>query len=685
MDLIWLIPCLPLFGFVTLVVAGRRMGDPRAGWFATGIVAASFLVVVKVFFDLLGRPEEERQFSQTLFTWIPSGSFEVSIGFLADPLSILMCLFITFIGALIHLYSIGYMKGDEKFSKFFVYLNLFIASMLLLVLGDNLVLTFLGWEGVGACSYFLISFWHTDPANASAGKKAFVTNRIGDFGFMLGTFLVFVTVGSVNYTDIFASAPLIPGGTATAIALLFFLGAVGKSAQLPLYVWLPDAMAGPTPVSALIHAATMVTAGVYLITRLNPIMAQAGWANDVIAWTGAITALVAATIAISQNDIKKVLAYSTVSQLGYMFLAVGTQTYVAGIFHMVTHAFFKALLFLGSGSVIMAMSHEQDMRRYGNLRKYLPVTFATFMIGYLSIAGVPPLSGFWSKDEVLAGSFNAGPAGPVLWGIGLLVALMTAFYMTRQVIMTFFGTEKWRDSDTADAHAAAELADVEGGDANEAGDGTEAATSSVLVATDHGDDLAHADDAGHGHGDHHLTPDHTPVESHWTMTLPLVVLAGLAMVMGLLNLPFSDQFKRLEHWLEPTIVYEHSLPSAPVLWGLASAAVTTAAIGIFLGYWVYSRKKMKASTFEQPLFAHGWYIDETYAKVVAGPGEAGFQGIADVDGTVVDGAVNGIGAATVGLGTKLRPVQSGLVRSYALGISVGGALLLAFIVTRMNL
>jgi len=663
-DLIWLIPCLPLFGFLALVVAGRRLGDPKAGWFATGIVAASFLVVVKVFLDLLALPAEERQFTQTLFTWLPSGSFEVSIGFLADPLSILMCLFITGIGALIHLYSIGYMKGDEKFSKFFIYLNLFIASMLLLVLGDNLLLTFLGWEGVGACSYLLISFWHTDPANASAGKKAFVTNRIGDFGFMLGTFLVFLTVGSINYTDIRGAAPLIAGGTATAIALLFFLGAVGKSAQLPLYVWLPDAMAGPTPVSALIHAATMVTAGVYLITRLNPIMAQAGWANDVIAWTGAITALVAATIAIAQNDIKKVLAYSTVSQLGYMFLAVGTQTYVAGVFHMVTHAFFKALLFLGSGSVIMAMSHEQDMRKYGNLRKYLPVTFVTFIIGWLAIAGVPPLSGFWSKDEVLAGSFNSGPAGPVLWGIGLLVALMTAFYMTRQVWMTFFGEEKWRETD--DAHEAAEEADVEGSDE----------PALAHAAADHGD----------GHDDHHgLTPDHTPRESPWTMTTPLVVLAGLAVGAGLLNLPFSNQFKRLEHWLEPTIVYEHHLPSAPVLWGLASGAVTTAALGIFLGYWVYGRRKLKASTFEQPVFAHGWYIDETYAKVVGGPGEAGFQGIADFDGTVVDGAVNGIAAGTVGVGNKLRPLQNGLVRSYALGISIGGALLLAFIVTRMNL
>jgi NADH-quinone oxidoreductase subunit L len=666
-DLIWLVPCLPLFGFLALVVAGRRLGDPKAGWFATGVVGVSFLVVLKIFFDLVALPAEERQLTQTLFTWIPAGSFEVSIGFLADPLSILMCLFITFIGTLIHLYSIGYMKGDEKFSKFFVYLNLFVASMLLLVLGDNLLLTFLGWEGVGACSYLLISFWHTDPANATAGKKAFVTNRIGDFGFMLGTFLVWVTVGSINYTDIRASAPLIAAGTATAIALLFFLGAVGKSAQLPLFVWLPDAMAGPTPVSALIHAATMVTAGVYLITRLNPIMAQAGWANDVIAWTGAITALVAATIAIAQNDIKKVLAYSTVSQLGYMFLAVGTQTYVAGVFHMVTHAFFKALLFLGSGSVILAMSHEQDMRKYGNLRKYLPVTFLTFMVGWLAIAGVPPLSGFWSKDEVLAGSFNSGPAGPVLWGIGLLVALMTAFYMTRQVIMTFFGTEKWRDADTDAAHT-----DLEGADAEDAE--VEDAPALAHASADHGDD--------HGHG---LTPDHTPRESHWTMTLPLVVLAGLSVIAGVLNLPFSDQFKRLEHWLEPTIVYEHHLPSAPVLFGLASGAITTAALGIFGGWWVYSRKRLKAETFEQPVFAHGWYIDETYAKVIGGPGEAGFQGVADADAKVVDGAVNGVGAATVGLGTKLRPLQNGLVRSYALGISIGGALLLAFIVTRMNL
>ena len=461
MDLIWLVPALPLAGFLTLVLLGRRLGDPLAGWFATAMVGASFLVTFVVYVDMLGVPEDDRQFTQTLFTWIPSGSFEVNIGFLADPLSVLMCLFVTGIGALIHLYSIGYMKGDPKFSKFFLYLNLFIASMLLLVLGDNLLLTFLGWEGVGACSYLLISFWHTDPANATAGKKAFVTNRIGDVGFMLGTFLVWVTIGSINYVDIRAAAPGILAGTATAIALLFFIGAIGKSAQLPLFVWLPDAMAGPTPVSALIHAATMVTAGIYLITRLNPIMAQAGWATDVIAWTGGITALLAATIAVAQTDIKKVLAYSTISQLGYMFMAVGTQTYVAGIFHMVTHAFFKALLFLGAGAVIHSMAHEQDMRKYGNLRKYLPVTFVTFFVGWLAIAGVPPLSGFWSKDEVLAGVFNSGTAGPALWVVGILTALLTAFYMTRQLILVFYGEERWRTPDPDPVAEAVEEADVE--------------------------------------------------------------------------------------------------------------------------------------------------------------------------------------------------------------------------------
>jgi len=444
-EAVWLIPALPLAGFLVLLVAGRRLGEPLAGWVATAACAGSFAATVVVYLGLLGEPEEERSFVQTLFEWLPSGGLSVDLGFLADPLSITMALFVTGVGTLIHLYSIGYMHGDAGFARFFVYMNLFVFSMLMLVLGSNMLVTFLGWEGVGACSYWLIAFWFSDQANASAGKKAFVTNRIGDWGFMIAMFLAFATVGSINYSDIFASAA---GGqlaavTATGIGLLLFLGACGKSAQLPLYLWLPDAMAGPTPVSALIHAATMVTAGVFLMTRVNPILAAGyDWVPDVIAWVGVVTALFAATIAMAQNDIKKVLAYSTISQLGYMFLAVGVGAYVAAIFHMVTHAFFKALLFLGSGSVIHGMHDEQDMRRMGGLRKLMPITAATFIVGWLAIAGVPPFAGFWSKDEILLAAYDANAA---LWAVGLVTALLTTFYMSRQVFMVFFGQPRWNE------------------------------------------------------------------------------------------------------------------------------------------------------------------------------------------------------------------------------------------------
>src|SRR5690606_962357 len=420
LDLVWLIPALPLAGFLLLLVAGRRLGEPGAGWVATLAAAGSFLATVVVFAGLLGEGEHSRSHVVSLFEWIPAGGFHVDMAFVADPLSITMALFVTGIGSLIHLYSIGYMHGDASFSKFFVYLNLFVFSMLMLVLGDNLLVTFLGWEGVGACSYFLISFWFGKDENASAGKKAFVTNRIGDWGFMLAMFLAFV-------------------------------GAPGTSPPRPLFVRLPDAMAGRTPVSALIHAATMVTAGVFLVTRVNPIRAQAyDWAPVVIAWVGVITALFAATIAVAQNDIKKVLAYSPVSQLGYMFLAVGTGAYVAAIFHMVTHAFFKALLFLGSGSVIHGMGDEQDMRRMGNLRTYMPITAGTFIVGWLAIAGVPPFAGFWSKDEILLYAFDASP---VLWALGLVTALLTAFYMSRQVFLVFFGEERFRQPAAVEAAA----------------------------------------------------------------------------------------------------------------------------------------------------------------------------------------------------------------------------------------
>ena len=446
LDLVWLIPAFPLAGFALLLVAGRRLGEPRSGWVATLAMVGSFAATVGVVVDLLSHDEHHRRSVTTLFSWVPAGDLSVDIGFLADPLSLTMCLFITGVGALIHLYSIGYMHGDTDFSRFFAYLNLFAFSMLVLVLGDNMLLTFLGWEGVGACSYLLISFWFTDPANASAGKKAFITNRIGDWGVLVAMCLTFFTFGSLSYVEVLdaTDAGQVAESTATFIAVMLFVGAIGKSAQFPLYLWLPDAMAGPTPVSALIHAATMVTSGIYLLTRVNPIIADAAdWVPSLIAWVGVGTALFAATIAMAQTDMKKVLAYSTISQLGYMFLAVGCGAYVPAIFHMVTHAFFKALLFLGSGSVIHGMDGDQDLRHYGGLRKWMPVTASTFIIGWLAIAGVPPFAGFWSKDEILAYAWNESPA---LWAVGLVTAVLTAFYMTRQVVLTFFGRHRYADA-----------------------------------------------------------------------------------------------------------------------------------------------------------------------------------------------------------------------------------------------
>ncbi|MEY4175260.1 MAG: NADH-quinone oxidoreductase subunit, partial [Actinomycetota bacterium] len=492
LDLVWLIPALPLAGFLLILLFGRRLGDPKAGYLAALMVAASFAVTVGVFADLMSLEAEARaEQVRTLFSWVTVGGLHIDLAFLADPLSLTMCLFVTGIGALIHLYAVGYMHGDPRFSKFFLYLNLFAFSMLMLVLGSNMLVTFLGWEGVGTCSYFLISFWHEKESAATAGKKAFVTNRVGDWGFMMAMFFAFWAVGSLDYLHINEAASTLSATTATAIALFAFVGACGKSAQLPLYLWLPDAMEGPTPVSALIHAATMVTAGVYLMCRISPVLeVSSGYASTVIAIVGAATALFAATIAVSQNDIKKVLAYSTVSQLGYMFLAVGAGAYTAAIFHMVTHAFFKALLFLGSGSVIHGMHHEQDMRRMGGLRLLMPITAGTFIIGWLAIAGVPPFAGFWSKDEILLAAWEKSP---VLWVVGLVTALLTAFYMTRQVIMVFFGEARWHD--------------------------------------------AHEEHGAHG--------DLKPHESPWMMVAPLVVLAVLSLVGGGLNLPFSESTEKL--------------------------------------------------------------------------------------------------------------------------------------------
>ena len=632
MDAVWLIPAFPLLGFLTILVLGRRLGDPRAGYLASALLGASFIVTLVVFIDMLGLPADERSDVVTLYQWLPVGALHVDLAFLADPLSITMCLFVTGVGTLIHIYAIGYMHGDPKFSKFFLYLNLFAFSMLLLVLGENLLVTFVGWEGVGTCSYLLISFWHTRASAARAGKKAFVTNRVGDWGFMVGMFLAFGAVGSLSYETVNGAAMQgsLARSTATAIAAMLFVGAVGKSAQLPLYLWLPDAMEGPTPVSALIHAATMVTAGVFLMVRMNPVLSvSADWLPTTIAWIGVITALFAATIAVAQNDIKKVLAYSTVSQLGYMFLAVGSGAYVAAIFHMITHAFFKALLFLGSGSVIHGMHDEQDMRRMGRLRALLPVTAITFMIGWLAIAGVPPFAGFWSKDEILQFSLAKSPA---LYFLGLVTALLTAYYMTRQVIMVFFGEAKWEDH-----------------------------------APEHG-----------AHG------EFKPHESPPIMLGPLVILAVLSTVGGLIMLPFSDDVGRLARWLDPVVEFgEVDIEGTWAddhLYLLMAIAVVVALAGIVAAYLVYQRHRVKA--IEPEVLANAWYYDQAVTDFMGGPGYEAFEGAAWFDRNVVDGAVNGTGRLVRATAGVLRRAQSGYVRAYAAMIGVGAAVLLAWFVIR---
>ncbi len=632
LDLIWLIPVLPLVGALINFILGRKLGDPRAGWIATIATASSFLVTVLAYLEMLGLPAEERSHVASMFSWIRVGSLQVDLAVLADPLSIVMALFVTGISTLIHLYAIGYMQGDTKFSKFFLYLNLFVFSMLMLVLGENLLVTFLGWEGVGACSYFLISFWHTRNSAAVAGKKAFVTNRIGDFGVMAAMFLAFNSLGTLSYHSINESAHSgeLAAVTATAIGLLLFVGACGKSAQLPLYLWLPDAMEGPTPVSALIHAATMVTSGVFLMARMSPVLhASYEWVPTVIAVVGAATALYAATIAVAQNDIKKVLAYSTVSQLGYMFLAVGSGAYVAAIFHMVTHAFFKALLFLGSGSVIHGMHHEQDMRRMGALRKVMPVTAFTFIIGWLAIAGVPPFAGFWSKDEILLYVYanNRG-----LYVVGLITALLTAFYMTRQVIMVFYGKAKWND------HSA-----------------------------EHG-----------SHG------DLTPHESSWVMLTPLVVLSGLSIVGGAMQLPFGKNFNFLERWLAPVV--EESEAHIHETWAyqnkylLLVVAIIVAVVGIAASIAVYAKSWIKP--IEPKVLEQAWYYDNAASRLIAGPGARTFNLIAWIDSNIVDGVVNGVGKLIRNIATSLRRAQSGFVRAYALLISLGAVVILAWFFLR---
>jgi NADH-quinone oxidoreductase subunit L len=449
-DIIWLIPVFPALGFLMNGFSGKRTSKACVSWIACGSVFLSFVLSAAILIDFLQLPAEGRIFEKDVFDWIVSGELAVRMGFRIDALSLIMCLVVTGVGFLIHVYSVGYMHDDPGFQRYFTYLNLFVFMMLVLVTGNNLLVMFVGWEGVGLCSYLLIGFWYEKDSASDAGKKAFIVNRIGDFGFLVGIFLLFVSLGTygvwtLKFSEIQPYAHLLSAPLVTAITLLFFLGAVGKSAQIPLYVWLPDAMEGPTPVSSLIHAATMVTAGVYMIARLNFLYSLAPDTLFVVALVGALTAIFAASIGFAQYDLKKVLAYSTISQLGYMFIGVGVGAYGAGIFHLMTHAFFKGLLFLGAGSVMHAMSGELDMRNMGGLRKKIPVTYWTFFIACCAIAGIPGLSGFFSKDEILWKAFSSPQGHPVIWFLGTIAAGMTAFYMFRLLFCTFFGQSRASD------------------------------------------------------------------------------------------------------------------------------------------------------------------------------------------------------------------------------------------------
>ncbi len=697
LDYLWLVPALPLLGvvlngaialFAERPLLLKEAGLPLAGghgahghdagpaahgsssheasashheappayrklvaFIAPAVVGAAFVVALLCVLSLASRPADGRTFVQILFPWIQAGSFLVPAALQLDPLSSVMALVVTGVGFLIHVYSVGYMSHERAFARYFVYLNLFMFAMLTLVLANNYLLMFVGWEGVGLCSYLLIGFWYEKGSASDAGKKAFIANRIGDFGVLLAMFLVFWTFGSLSYTEVFARVPLLresgvlTTGLATAITLLLFLGATGKSAQIPLYVWLPDAMEGPTPVSALIHAATMVTAGVYMVARSSALFLLAPDTMMVVAVIGAVTAIFSATIGICQTDIKRVLAYSTVSQLGYMFLACGVGAYTAAIFHLMTHAFFKALLFLGSGSVIHALSGEQDMRKMGGLKKYVPVTFATMFAATLAIAGIPGLSGFFSKDEILWQAFSSSHGSPVLWGIGALAAGITAFYMFRLVFLTFFGESRMDPEVEKHAH-----------------------------------------------------------ESPWTMTVPLTILAVLSIAGGWVGIPAVLGGSNLfEHWLAPVFhpvaagahgaVAEAAAAGAhhstALETGLMALSVAIALCGIALAYFLYRVRTGKPAEIASrwptlyDVVYHKYYIDEFYEWAV-------IRRIVNMstelwqmfDALFIDGIVNGAAGLVRAAGDRVRRLQGGVVGGYAFSLLAGAVLLVGYILYR---
>jgi NADH-quinone oxidoreductase subunit L len=635
---LWLIPALPLLGFLINSTVGRKMSKQFVSFIAIASVVASFLWVAKTL-NALGALEQPHV--EHYFTWIASGTFSVGFDFSVDRLTSIMLLVVTGIGSLIHIYATGYMAHEGGYYRFFAYLNLFMFFMLILVLAANFLLLFVGWEGVGLCSYLLIGFYFLEKSAGDAGKKAFIVNRVGDFGFSLAMFLVFIHFGSLDFGTVFGKAatlqPEHSAGMITAICLLLLVGAAGKSAQIPLYVWLPDAMAGPTPVSALIHAATMVTAGVYMVCRSSSLFNNAPIAMETVAIVGTATAFFAATMGLAQNDIKKVFAYSTVSQLGYMFLGAGVGAYSAGIFHVVTHAFFKALLFLGAGSVIMACHHEQDMRWYGGLRKKIPVTFGTLCCAWVAIAGIPPFSGYHSKDAILLAAYEH--ARPLFW-IGALTAAMTAFYVSRAMFLTFFGEYRGPNPHPDHGH---------GGH----------------------DDHAHGDDhAAHGH-DAHAHKDHGHghqeiKESPAVMTIPLVILALLSLGGGFLNIP---------DWLEPVLGSSHAEHDPTAV----AVLYATFILGIGLAYVMYvlspGLPDKLASSFKglHTLIYNKYFVDEVYDVTIVHPITEGSRYFLwkGVDAGLIDGAVNGAGSVSRWIGGTFRHLQGGNIRSYATWVAAG--------------
>jgi NADH-quinone oxidoreductase subunit L len=676
-----LIPLFPLLGFVVNSTMGRRLPKGVSGGLASLAMLASFAVSVIVVLQLAGLAPEARAIEQTLYTWIASGDLNIGLTFRADPLSAVMILVITGIGSLIHIYSTAYMHDevDGEFARYFSYLNLFAAFMLVLVLGANFPLLFVGWEGVGLCSYLLIGFWFKKKSANDAGKKAFIVNRIGDYLFILGMLALFAKFGTLDFQEIARAVAALPPETGFGIlslaALLLFGGATGKSAQIPLYTWLPDAMEGPTPVSALIHAATMVTAGVYMIGRNAVLFSHAPDTMMIVAVIGAVTALMAGTIGLVQNDIKRVLAYSTVSQLGYMFLAMGVGAFGAGIFHLYTHAFFKALLFLGSGSVIHALHGEQDIRNMGGLKKALPVTYWTFLIGAIAIAGVFPLSGFFSKDEILFETFVEGHT--LLWTIGVLTALLTATYMFRLVFLTFHGERRHPPSPAASAGQALD---------------TRAASAGH----------AHVGDHGHGDGGHlHDAPP--------AMALALIVLAIGSVAAGWIGIPHAiGGHNELGTWLAPAFsavrvageaagaeagAEAESAPEADhaaLELTLMVVSLTIAVAGIAFAYFVWVKRRRVADNMAREfpglhrLLLNKYYVDELYDATIVQPIKAAStEGLWRwFDVRVIDGAVNGAASIVDGSAGVLRRLQSGSVRQYAGSLLVGVVVILGYYLWR---